>query len=144
MENGSDDSSIVVSGNDSKLELYGKTLSVTAEDGIYTGDITTEKGLNLEYEGGLLTIGSSSTESIVIDGGVIRTVGENAQTSLTASSSTAVSNVVGTYYGGALSVGTNDTQEVSLGGVITSGEGSKASILGQSIFFAEKAQGNIS
>ncbi len=140
VENGSDDSSIVVSGDASKLELYGKTLSVTAEDGIYNGDITTEQGFNLEYKGGLLTIGSSSTESVAIDGGVIRTVGENAQTSLTASSSIAVSNVVSAYYGGVLSVGTNDTQEVSLGGVITSGEGSTASILGQTIFFAEKAK----
>ncbi|WP_302161432.1 terminase TerL endonuclease subunit [Acidaminococcus intestini] len=35
VENSSDDSSIVVSGGASKLELYGKTISVTAEDGIY-------------------------------------------------------------------------------------------------------------
>lgn len=141
VENSSDDSSIVVSGGASKLELYGKTISVTAEDGIYNGKLT-EETYDTEYEGGLLTIGSSSTESVVIDGGLVCTVGENAQTSLTASNSIAVSDFVRADYGGVLSVGTNDTQEVNLGGII-SGAGSMASILGQSIHFAENARTNI-
>lgn len=96
VENGSDDSSIVVSGNDSKLELYGKTISVTAKDGIYNGDIT-EKGLDTQYEGGSLVIGSDSTDSLIVNG-TIRTVGSDASTKLLGSS-IAVQSGSGTYNG---------------------------------------------
>ena len=102
MENSSDDSSIVVSGGASKLELYGKTISVTAEDGIYNGKLTKET-FDTEYEGGSLVIGSDSTDSLIVNG-PIQTVGSDASTKLLGSS-IAVQSRIYTYRGGALTIG---------------------------------------
>jgi outer membrane autotransporter protein len=129
VENGSDDSSIVVSGNDSKLELYGKTLSVTAKDGIYNGDIT-EKGLDTQYEGGSLVIGSDSTDSLIVNG-TIRTVGSDASTKLLGSS-IAVQSGSGTYNGGALTIGSKSTESVHVGTLFAVGS-TKTTILGNAI-----------
>ena len=78
VENSSDDSSIVVSGGASKLELYGKTISVTAEDGIYNGKLTKET-FDTEYEGGSLVIGSDSPDSLIVNG-PSQSVGSDAST----------------------------------------------------------------
>lgn len=102
VENSSDDSSIVVSGGASKLELYGKTISVTAEDGIHNGKLTGET-FDTEYEGGSLVIGSDSTDSLIVNG-PIQTVGSDASTKLLGSS-IAVQSRIGTYRGGALTIG---------------------------------------
>ena len=114
VENSSDDSSIVVSGGASKLELYGKTISVTAEDGIYNGDLTGE--LHTQYEGGSLVIGSDSTDSLIVNG-TIRTAGSDASTKLLGSS-IAVNDRAEVYNGGSLAIGSARTKSVKTKGLV--------------------------
>lgn len=129
VENSSDDSSIVVSGGASKLELYGKTISVTAEDGIYNGKLTKET-FDTEYEGGSLVIGSDSTDSLIVNG-PIQTVGSDASTKLLGSS-IAVQSRIYTYRGGALTIGSKSTESVYVDTLFDS-VNTKTTILGNDI-----------
>lgn len=129
VENSSDDSSIVVSGGASKLELYGKTISVTAEDGIYNGKLTKET-FDTEYEGGSLVIGSDSTDSLIVNG-PIQTVGSDASTKLL-ESSIAVQSRIYTYRGGALTIGSKSTESVYVDTLFDS-VNTKTTILGNDI-----------
>lgn len=129
VENSSDDSSIVVSGGASKLELYGKTISVTAEDGIYNGQLTKET-FDTEYEGGSLVIGSDSTDSLIVNG-PIQTVGSDASTKLLGSS-IAVQSRIYTYRGGALTIGSKSTESVYVDTLFDS-VNTKTTILGNDI-----------
>lgn len=129
VENSSDDSSIVVSGGASKLELYGKTISVTAEDGIHNGKLTGET-FDTEYEGGSLVIGSDSTDSLIVNG-PIQTVGSDASTKLLGSS-IAVQSRIGTYRGGALTIGSKSTESVYVDTLFDS-VNTKTTILGNDI-----------
>ena len=114
VKNSSDDSSIVVSGGASKLELYGKTISVTAEDGIYNGDLTGE--LHNQYEGVSLVMGSDSTDSLIVNG-TIRTAGSDASTKLLGSS-IAVNDRAEVYNGGSLAIGSARTESVKTKGLV--------------------------
>lgn len=129
VENSSDDSSIVVSGGASKLELYGKTISVTAEDGIYNGKLTKET-FDTEYEGGSLVIGSDSTDSLIVNG-PIQTVGSDASTKLLGFS-IAVQSRIYTYRGGALTIGSKSTESVYVDTLFDS-VNTKTTILGNDI-----------
>ena len=135
VENSSDDSSIVVSGGASKLELYGKTISVTAEDGIHNGKLTGET-FDTEYEGGSLVIGSDSTDSLIVNG-PIQTVGSDASTKLLGSS-IAVQSRIGTYRGGALTIGSKSTESVYVDTLFDS-VNTKTTILGNDITIGNRS-----
>ena len=135
VENSSDDSSIVVSGGASKLELYGKTISVTAEDGIYNGKLTKET-FDTEYEGGSLVIGSDSTDSLIVNG-PIQTVGSDASTKLLGSS-IAVQSRIYTYRGGALTIGSKSTESVYVDTLFDS-VNTKTTILGNDITIGNRS-----
>ena len=134
VENSSDDSSIVVSGGASKLELYGKTISVTAEDGIYNGNL--KETFDTEYEGGSLVIGSDSTDSLIVNG-TIRTVGSDASTKLLGSS-IAVQSRIYTYRGGALTIGSKSTESVYVDTLFDS-VNTKTTILGNDITIGNRS-----
>ena len=135
VENSSDDSSIVVSGGASKLELYGKTISVTAEDGIHNGKLTGET-FDTEYEGGSLVIGSDSTDSLIVNG-PIQTVGSDASTKLLGSS-IAVQSRIYTYRGGALTIGSKSTESVYVDTLFDS-VNTKTTILGNDITIGNRS-----
>ncbi len=135
VENSSDDSSIVVSGGASKLELYGKAISVTAEDGIHNGKLTGET-FDTEYEGGSLVIGSDSTDSLIVNG-PIQTVGSDASTKLLGSS-IAVQSRIYTYRGGALTIGSKSTESVYVDTLFDS-VNTKTTILGNDITIGNRS-----
>ncbi|MCI2115278.1 MAG: autotransporter outer membrane beta-barrel domain-containing protein [Acidaminococcus sp.] len=109
VENGSGDSTIVVDGNASTLNLYGNTISVTTTDGILNGDLSSTSTLEMGYAGGTLNIGTENTESITISG-VLRTVGSGAATTLLGSSIT--TGDVATYHSGTTTIGSASTDTV--------------------------------
>jgi outer membrane autotransporter protein len=137
--NDSGDSTIVVSGNDSTLNLYGKTISITTTDGILNGNIKSDNSLETEYAGGKLNIGSDNTSSLTING-ILRTVGDGANTTLLGSSITAT-DYVAAYHDGTTTIGSESTDSVTLeetGAFYNS----SMTILGDSITFnAESTDG---
>jgi outer membrane autotransporter protein len=132
VENDSGDSTIVVDGNASSLSLYGNTISVTTTDGILNGDVNdVSDDITTNYVGGTLNIGSESTDSLTING-VLRTVGEGANTTLLGSAIT--TDDVRTYNSGTVTIGSENTDTVTLGETQTLNN-SSLTILGDSITF---------
>jgi outer membrane autotransporter protein len=132
VENSSGNSTIVVDGNASTLSLYGNTISVTTTDGILNGDVNdVSDDISTNYAGGTLNIGSESTDSLTING-VLRTVGEGANTTFLGSAIT--TDDVGTYNSGTVTIGSESTDTVTLGETITLNN-STLTILGDSITF---------
>jgi outer membrane autotransporter protein len=141
VENSSGNSSITVAGNDSTLELYGNTISITTADGILNGDLSSTSSLGTSYEGGTLTIGSDSTDSLTINS-LMRTVGEGASTTLLGSSISVTGNV-GTYNGAAATIGSSSTNLATLAGTVdVYGSGSTLTVDGTNISLTETAGGS--
>lgn len=158
VKNGSDDSSIFVDGDDSKLELYGKNISVTAEDGIYNGGIGGE-GAPTHFGGGSLVIGSDSTDSLTVNGRIITGGIDDgywqppAKTGITNTklegSSIVVNDRAEVYHGGSLAIGSARTESVKTKGLVAD-RYSEITVLGHTITvggsedYSRKAEDNVS
>jgi outer membrane autotransporter protein len=115
-------SSIQIKGSESSLALYGKNISVTAEDGVINGYYA---------DGGSLIIGSDATESVTVNGPTA-THRDGASTIINASKEITLDNFAVDGHGFA-QIGNTATESVSLTGAVWAFGGPEVTVLGKSI-----------
>jgi outer membrane autotransporter protein len=125
-------SSIQVKGSDSSLAVYGKTISVTTEDGTFNGRQN-------EFSGGSLVIGSDATENVTVSGAVASYAAYSdawTSTIINASKNIDLDSVSGDY-NSSTQIGNTDTENVNLYGTLWMWGGAEATILGKNISFED-------
>ena len=126
-------SSIQLRGSESSVALYGKTISITTEDGIVNG-------LDFNFDGGSVVIGSDATESVTVNCFTINN-GDDASLKINASKYIDLDSV--TSSGGSFTqIGNSDTENVHIYGTMwlhsgLNGGETEAIILGKNITFEE-------